>query len=224
MIYKYVISLGLTAVLFAVPSFGFITDHLSTGAELLLSFGVRSIAGFGFFALRNPNSGWLTFSVMIFMLASSLEEVCIESLFSKRLPGDIRAAMISLQFFFGKLGHFTFAVIAILTVTKYGIRTGLLAVAIADLSVVVIVFILSYRGKFAEDPHAGEEAIEQGKKAENAELKAALEREQKLKDEVDRLKAENARLKEELKKNGIEYVDPADEKAEEKDLLVKKEE
>lgn len=55
------------------------------------------------------------------MLAGNFQEVTIDALFSKRLPGDIRAAMIGLRVFFSKLGHFTFAIIAVNTVDKYGI-------------------------------------------------------------------------------------------------------
>ena len=114
--YKYTQTLALTASLFAVPTYGWLTDRLDTEYELLLAYSTRAAAGFAFFCISDPMDSIVTWTIVAFMLASNFEEVCIDSLYSKRLPGDIRAAMISLQTFFSKLGHFTFAGIALMTV------------------------------------------------------------------------------------------------------------
>jgi len=86
----------LTAALFAVPTYGWLTDRLATEYELLLAYGTRMCAGLSFFFIDNPMDGIVTWTIVAFLLSSNFEEVCIESLFAKRLPGDIRAAMISL--------------------------------------------------------------------------------------------------------------------------------
>ena len=127
---------------------------------MILAYGTRCIAGLGFFFITNPEDALVTWTIVAFVLSSNFEEVCIDSLFSKRLPGDVRAAMIALQTFFGKLGHFTFAVVALLTVEKFGIQAGLISVAICDFSIVVISVVVSLTRGFAEDPAAGEEAKE----------------------------------------------------------------
>lgn len=113
--------MALTTSLFAVPMYGWLTDKLPTEYELLLAYGVRCTAGFAFFAINDPMDALVTWTIVAFVLSSNFEEVCIDSLFSKRLPGDVRAAMISLQTFCGKIGHFLFAMIALLTVEKFGI-------------------------------------------------------------------------------------------------------
>ena len=129
---------------------------------MILSYGVRCIAGLGFIFITKPDEALVTWTVVAFVLSSNFEEVCINSLFSKRLPGDVRAAMIALQTFFGKLGHFFFAAIALLTLNKYGMQAGMVAVSICDFSIVVISVIVSLTKGFKEDPAAGEEAKKQG--------------------------------------------------------------
>lgn len=111
--YKYVNTIALTAVIFGTPIYGFLTDVFETGGELLVAFGWRAIAGYGIWALKDPNNDWIIWTVTFFTLAGNFQEVTIDSLFSKRLPGDIRAAMNGLRMFFSKLGHFFFALIAI---------------------------------------------------------------------------------------------------------------
>ena len=76
--------------------YGWLTDRLPTEYELLLAYGTRCVAGWAFFAITDPMDALVTWTIVAFMLASNFEEVCIDSLFSKRLPGDVRAAMIGL--------------------------------------------------------------------------------------------------------------------------------
>ena len=161
-------ALGLTAALAAVPAYAYLTDKLSTEYELLVAFGVRSIAGFCLYSSTDPSSDILMYTIIAYMLSSDFEEVCIDSLFSKRLPGDIRGAMLGLLNFFGKLGHLTFALIAIFTVEKHGIAAGIITVAIFDALMVLITFLVSYTRGFDEDPAAGTEAREKGEALDDA--------------------------------------------------------
>lgn len=131
--------------------YGWLTDKLSTEYELVVAFGVRSIAGFAYFSVTDPSKPIVIWTIVAYMLASNFEEVCIDALFSKRLPGDIRGAMLGLLTLFGKLGHFTFACIAIWTVEKHGITAGIITVAICDAIVVMITFIIGLTRGFDED-------------------------------------------------------------------------
>jgi len=210
--YAYINTMALTCAVFAVPTYGYLTDKLATGSELLVAYGTRCIAGFAFYAIKNPNSEWITWTVVFFMLASNFEEVCMESLFSKRLPGDIRAAMVGLQGFFGKFGHFVFAAFAIMTVEKFGIKAGLLMVALFDLSMVVLITVVACCQGFKNDPAAGEEALEQGKAKDAADLAAAKEKEKLLTEEIARLRAEVTRLRKKVAElTGVEYGPETDE-------------
>ena len=190
-IYNYSQQIGLTAVLFAAPMYGWLTDKLSTEYELVVAYGVRSIAGFAYFSITDPSHNIVIWTIVAYMLSSNFEEVCIDALFSKRLPGDIRGAMLGLLTFFGKLGHFTFALIAIFTVEKHGITAGIITVAICDAFMVMLSVIISLTRGFDEDQAAGIEAREKGKALDVAQTKAAIETELKLTEEIARLRLEN---------------------------------
>ena len=79
----------------SVPVFGYITDKLSTGNELMLAYGLRCTAGLLFSIALSPKGYTLIGTLVAMKIAADLEEVVIDSLFSKRLPGDVRAAMKS---------------------------------------------------------------------------------------------------------------------------------
>ena len=210
-LYKFSQTVALTAVIFAVPMYGWLTDHLATEFELGLAYMTRCIAGFAFFSITDPTQDLVIWTIVLFMLSSNFEEVCIDSLFSKRIPGDIRGAMQGLQEFFGKLGHFTFALIAVLTVEKHGIHTSILTVAIADATMIVIIIIVNFTRGFDEDPAAGTDAREKGKEIDAAAVKEAQAKEAKLTAEIARLREEVERLRTELAKRDGTYVPPENE-------------
>ena len=78
-----------------MPVFGYITDKLSTGNELMLAYGVRCAAGLLFCLKLSPKGNTLIGTLVAMKITADLEEVVIDSLFSKRFPGDVRAAMKS---------------------------------------------------------------------------------------------------------------------------------
>ena len=211
--YAYINTMALTCAVFAVPSYGYMTDKFATGTELFIAYGVRCVAAFAWYGIRNPNSGWIVWTVVAFTLAGNFQEVATESLFSKRLPGDIRAAMVGLQGFFGKFGHFIFAAFAIMSVDKYGIKAGMLMVALFDLTMTLAIVIVAMCKGFKNDPAAGEEALEQGKAKDAKDLAAAKEKEKKLTDEIERLRAEVTKLRKKVAElTGTEYgVEDEDE-------------
>ena len=83
------------ATFISVPVFGYITDTLSTGNELVFAYGLRAVTSIVFYLSASPKDGHVTCTLVCMMLAANLEEVVIDSLFSKRLSGDVRAAMKS---------------------------------------------------------------------------------------------------------------------------------
>lgn len=152
-------TIGQGAAFCSVPAFGYITDKLSTGHELIFAYGLRCIAGVIFALTVNPKDLTVIWTLVVMKLAADLEEVVIDSLFSKRLPGDARAAMKSAQIFFGKLGHLLFVVVSLLTIGKISINVLIMFVALFDGSMVVIAGVMiAYKG-FEEDPIVGTEAL-----------------------------------------------------------------
>ena len=84
---------GQVCTFVSVPVFGYITDKLSTGHELIFSYGLRCAAGVAFALTVDPKEFQLIWTLVLMKLAGDLQDVCIDSLFSKRLSGDTRAAM-----------------------------------------------------------------------------------------------------------------------------------
>ena len=68
---------------------------MSTGSELIFAYGVRAAAGYAFYMTGGPEKVKIIQIVVTLTLSANFEEVVIDSLFSKRLPGDVRAAMKS---------------------------------------------------------------------------------------------------------------------------------
>lgn len=94
-IFKKIVLIGQIGSLVAVPLFGYLTDKLSAGYELIVAFGARCATCFLFFFLDSPK-GFEPITILVAMtLFANLQEVVIESLFAKRLPGDVRASMKS---------------------------------------------------------------------------------------------------------------------------------
>ena len=138
----------------------------------------------------------------------------MDSFFTKRLVGDIRGAMMGLRAFFGKLGHFTYAFVAIYTVEKHGINAALLMVSITDISMFVFSAVIACYDGFALDEATGDKAIESGKEADSPELKALKEKNEQLETKLDTLKKEIIDYKKRL---GL----PIEEAGEEKTLIEK---
>ena len=92
------------------------------------------------------------------MIAADLEEVVIDSLFSKRIPGDVRATMKSAQTFFGKLGHLAFVAFSLASIDYLSINTIILFVAFFDGTVCLIAAYIKYVSDgFNKDPIMGKE-------------------------------------------------------------------
>ena len=124
----------------------------------MVAYGVRSVAGIAFSMTFNPKSYNLIGTLVALMTAADLEEVVIDSLYSKRIPGDVRATMKSAQTFFGKLGHLAFVVFSLAFIDYLSINTIILFVAFFDGTVFMIAAYVKFgMGGFDKDPITGKE-------------------------------------------------------------------
>ena len=87
--------IATVAAFCSAPVFGFLTDKLSTGHELMFAFGLRGATALAFFYSASPRDMHMTATLVTMMLAANLEEVVIDSMYTKRIPADVRAAMKS---------------------------------------------------------------------------------------------------------------------------------
>lgn len=84
-----IINFACSAIL--LPLFGLISDKIAMGHELMATFGLRAVGTMAYFLMDSPHGAIVIFTFIMISMAASLQGVVMDSLYSKRLPGDVRA-------------------------------------------------------------------------------------------------------------------------------------
>ena len=85
-------------------------------------------------------------------------------MFSKRLPGDIRASLLSVKALVSNLGHLVFVGISLISIDFFQeINESMIFVGCFDATVFIIVMLTIIFGGYEKDKFFGSEAREQGK-------------------------------------------------------------
>ena len=115
-------------------------------------YGMRLVSVVSFFFLRTPND-WVARLTVIMMIISSFgEQLVIYSMLTKRLPGDMRAAMRGIFYSFGFLGQLIISQISILIINHgYSIASPFVVVASLDALMLFLAIIMGLAGIFEED-------------------------------------------------------------------------
>ncbi len=98
-----------------IPLFGFLSDKIDLGSQMIFAFGVRAVACLAMFVLDTSEGNIVLFTFVMITLNSNLQATVIDSLWAKRLPGDVRGVMQGGKTFVSNLGHITFVVISLLS-------------------------------------------------------------------------------------------------------------
>lgn len=96
------ISMVLTAI--CLPLIGHLADKTPSRIIIPIAFGVRCIAAMSFTLLKLPDTFFAFVSCSLLILATVVENVSVEVLFMRGMPGDVRGAMNGVFHFFGQLG------------------------------------------------------------------------------------------------------------------------
>ena len=153
-----------------IPLFGKFSDKFAVGHELMAVFGLRCIGCMSFFLLDNPKGNIVIFTFIAISLSASLQQVVVESLFSKRLPGDVRASMLSVKGVAGNLGHLTFVCFSLAMVDYFNdINRSMVFVSLFDATMFFSVSILIIFAGFDNDFHSGNQAKLKGKEQDAKE-------------------------------------------------------
>ena len=146
-----------------IPIYGYYTDRLASGHELMLSFGIRCVASFACFTLDSPHGGIVTVTFVAISLSATIQGVVIDSMFSKRLPGDIRASLLSVKALVSNVGHLVFVGISLISIDYFQeINESMIFVGCFDATVFIIVMLTIILGGYEKDKFFGKEAREQG--------------------------------------------------------------
>jgi MFS-type transporter involved in bile tolerance (Atg22 family) len=89
----------LTAVL--LPIIGHLADKTPSRVIIPIAFFIRCCAAFAFITIDVPDHYFAYISCSFLILATTLENVSVEVLFMRNMPGDIRGAMNGCFHFFG---------------------------------------------------------------------------------------------------------------------------
>ena len=100
------ISMILTGI--SLPMIGHLADKTPSKIIIPIAFAIRCSAAFAFVTLKVPDTFLAYFSCSILILATVLENVSIEVLFMRGMPGDVRGAMNGCLHFFGQVGILLF--------------------------------------------------------------------------------------------------------------------
>ena len=117
--YEVYVLWNFGASMILLPIFGYISDKCPFGFEILLVYGMHAVAVMAFTFLRSPSGPFVIFTLCSIRTLSGLQTLSIDSHFTKRLPGDVRGAMIGVQSFFEALGKILFAWFSRLTVRHF---------------------------------------------------------------------------------------------------------
>lgn len=96
------ISMILTAV--ALPLIGHLADKTPSRIIIPIAFALRCSAAFSFVTIKVPDTYVAYCSCSLLILATVLENVSVEVLFMRGMPGDVRGAMNGCLHFFGQVG------------------------------------------------------------------------------------------------------------------------
>lgn len=156
---SFIISLVL------LPLYGLFSDKIASGHELMLTFGLRCIGCMGFFLLDSPHGDIVIWTFISIKMSASLQAVVIDSLYAKRLPGDIRGSMNGVKALVGNLGHLTFVGFSLGCVDYFdSIHKSMVIVSMFDATVFFTVLNVIIFAGFEYDAYFGKYAREKAKK------------------------------------------------------------
>lgn len=87
-----------------LPVIGHLADKTPSRYIIPAAFALRCTAAFGFVAIKLPDTYLAYASCSVLILATVLENVSVEVLFMRDMPGDVRGAMNGCLHFFGQIG------------------------------------------------------------------------------------------------------------------------
>ena len=99
------VAVAIIVTIIYLPILGNLSDNVGFEFLLVLVYGMRLVAMVSFFFLRVPNDLVAMVTVTILVCSSYSEQLIIYSLFTKRLPGDLRGAMRGIFYAHGCLGQ-----------------------------------------------------------------------------------------------------------------------
>ena len=127
------------------PFVGKICDAYSPKITIPLAFFFRCSTCMLFFTVEEPNStkSYVTCTLMI--IGTIVENISVDSIFSKNLPKETRAILNGAYSFFGQFGILVYSLSAGKLYDLYGPKTPFAIIGILDLVFGILVMNRAYR-------------------------------------------------------------------------------
>ena len=153
------LSIAMIITIIYMPILGNLSDHVGYEYLLVLVYGLRLTSMVSFFFLRVPNDFVAMGTVVVLMCSSYAEQLVIYSLFTKRIPGDLRGAMRGIFYSLGCLGQLLVSQISIYVVdANYSLSSPFCAIASLDAFMVFVSLMIGLLGIFDEDKYVGKKS------------------------------------------------------------------
>jgi predicted MFS family arabinose efflux permease len=127
---------------------GYIADRYPAYVTIPFAFFLQASAVMLFNFLNTPDSLWFYFACLVMQLGDLFQNVCLEGLFSKHLPRDIRGSLNSIYYLSGGIGMLLFSKIAGYLYDNYSHNAPFVIVSSMDALYGTLIIILFCCGKF----------------------------------------------------------------------------
>lgn len=156
--------LNFIAASLLIPLFGYLSDKVDLGFQLILTFGLRGVACLAMFVLDSPEGNIVLFTFVMITINSSLQGTVVNSLWAKRLPGDVRGVMQGGKTVVSNLGHLSFVLLSLASAHYFeDVQRSVVFCAIMDGSMCFATIIAFVTANFDHDLYSGSNAREKGK-------------------------------------------------------------
>ena len=107
-IYRRIIMLSMVLTGLLLPVIGYVADKTPSRILVPLAFFTRCFACFLFVSIQEPNTLASYVACSLLILATTVENLSMEVLFMKNMPGEVRGTMNGILHFFGCAGVMIF--------------------------------------------------------------------------------------------------------------------
>lgn len=183
-LYNDVMTTSMILSLLILPFVGFFSDKSPGDIQIVFVFGLRMTAAASFFLLENPNNFVAYVIPILIAIFTNLENVTVNAMLAKKLPGDIRGTLTAAVSSLSSLGKVCFNSICIKAIRAYGIQAPFFVIAVMDGIMIFITILMAFYGAFEKEYPKSDK--EKALIKEIKEKKAFHEAEKKLKKELEK--------------------------------------
>lgn len=130
------------------PLFGYIGDKAPSRVMIPIAFSLRGACGYAFMFQSDPESFSAMAICILLVVFTVLEGICLDVLFFRGMPGNVRGTMLGMFNFFGNIGVLTFTLVGGHIYDHIGRNSPFVFLAGMDTFLVLLALVMLCLGKF----------------------------------------------------------------------------